>query len=141
VKKRSLWELVILARVVAVTLAIMVGVYFVTAGVSARPGPGGVETFITRTVRNLAVGWHAGHQTNPVPDTQEALAEGRADFADHCASCHGNDGGGDTEMGRGLYPRAPDMRLPATQNLEDHEFVLHYRELHPPDRHASLGNR
>ena len=57
-----------------------------------------------------------------MPNTEEAIAEGRAHFADHCASCHANDGSGDTEMGRGLYPRAPDMRLAATQNLEDHEL-------------------
>src|SRR5262249_28979075 len=46
----------------------------------------------------------------------------RAHFADHCAVCHGNDGSGNTEMGRGLYPKAPDMRLPATQNLSDGEL-------------------
>jgi cytochrome c len=40
--------------------------------------------------------------TNPIPVREEILAEGRAHFADHCASCHGNDGGGNTEMGRGL---------------------------------------
>jgi mono/diheme cytochrome c family protein len=57
-----------------------------------------------------------------VPNTEEAIAEGRAHFADHCASCHANDGSGDTEMGRGLYPRAPDMRLAVTQKLEDHEL-------------------
>ena len=121
-KKRSIWELVVLALVVAGTLGILVGVYFVTAGVSARPQPGAVETVIARTVRNLAIGWHAGHQANPVPNTEEVLAEGRAHFADHCASCHANDGSGDTDMGRGLYPRSPDMRLAATQNLEDHEL-------------------
>jgi mono/diheme cytochrome c family protein len=43
-------------------------------------------------------------------------------FADHCAVCHGNDGSGDTEAGRGLYPRSPDMRLAATQNLSDGEL-------------------
>ncbi len=121
-KKRSIWELVVLAIVTAVTLSVLVGVYFVTAGVSARPQPGALETFIARTVRNLAIGWHTGHEPNPVPNTEEAIAEGRAHFADHCASCHANDGRGDTEMGRGLYPRAPDMRLAATQNLEDHEL-------------------
>ena len=120
--KRSIWELVVLALVVAVTFGILAGAYFVVAGVSARPEPSGLETFIARTVRNLAIGWHAGHPPNPVPDTEEAIAEGRAHFADHCASCHANDGGGDMEMGRGLYPRAPDMRLAATQNLEDHEL-------------------
>jgi mono/diheme cytochrome c family protein len=121
-KNRSIWRLVVFALVVAVTLGILVGVYFVTAGVSARPQPGALETFIARTVRNFAIGWHTGHQANPVPDTEETLAQGRAHFADHCASCHANDGSGDTEMGRGLYPRSPDMRLPATQNLEDHEL-------------------
>jgi mono/diheme cytochrome c family protein len=119
-KKRSIWEIVILA--VAVTVGILAGAYFVVAGVSARPQPGGFETFIARAVRNLAIGWHAGHPPNPVPNTEEAIAEGRAHFADHCASCHANDGSGDTEMGHRLYPRAPDMRLAATQNLEDHEL-------------------
>jgi mono/diheme cytochrome c family protein len=47
---------------------------------------------------------------------------GRAHFADHCASCHANDGSGDTEMGRNLFPKAPDMRLPATQSLTDGEL-------------------
>jgi hypothetical protein len=36
--------------------------------------------------------------------------------------CHGNDGSGNTEMGRGLYPKAPDMRLPRTQDLSDGEI-------------------
>jgi mono/diheme cytochrome c family protein len=31
-------------------------------------------------------------------------------FADHCATCHANDGGGDTSFGKGLYPKPPDMR-------------------------------
>ena len=121
-KKRSIVEIAVLAVVVAVALGILAGVYFVTAGVSARPQPGALETFVARTVRNLAIGWHAGHQPNPVPNTEEAIAEGRAHFADHCASCHANDGSGNTEMGRGLYPRAPDMRLAATQNLQDHQL-------------------
>jgi hypothetical protein len=77
-KKRSIWELVVLALVVAVTLGILVGVYFVTAGVSARPQPGALETLIARTVRNLAIGWHAGHPANPVPNSEEALADGHA---------------------------------------------------------------
>ena len=42
-----------------------------------------------------------------------------AHFADHCASCHANDGSGDTELGRSLFPPAPDMRQPATQDLSD----------------------
>jgi mono/diheme cytochrome c family protein len=40
-------------------------------------------------------------------------------FADHCASCHANDGSGDTELGRNLWPKAPDMRAAPTQRLTD----------------------
>ena len=111
---------------VGVALALVGGAaflaFFISGGVSARPSPGRVETFVARTVRDLAIGWHASHEPNPVPGTDEAIAEARAHFADHCASCHANDGSGNVDIGRGLYPRAPDMRLPPTQNLEDHEL-------------------
>jgi mono/diheme cytochrome c family protein len=43
-------------------------------------------------------------------------------FADHCASCHGNDGRGVTLIGRGLYPKPPDMTQRATQELSDGEL-------------------
>ena len=59
---------------------------------------------------------------NPEAATTENIRSGLEHWADHCASCHGNDGSGDTELGRGLYPPAPDMRLPATQNLTDGEL-------------------
>jgi mono/diheme cytochrome c family protein len=50
------------------------------------------------------------------------VAEGLAHFADHCASCHANDGSGQTALGRGLFPRAPDLRRPGTQDLTDGEL-------------------
>ena len=105
-----------------VILGTLVGVYFVTAGVSARPQPGQLETFVARRLRAMAIRMTTRSLTNPIPVSEEVVAEGRDHFADHCASCHGNDGSGNTELGRGLYPRAPDMRLPATQNLSDAEL-------------------
>lgn len=41
--------------------------------------------------------------------------------------CHANDGSGQTEIGRNLYPKAPDMRGPATQSLTDGElfYIIH----------------
>ncbi len=92
------------------------------SGLSARPEPGPVEARLARTVRSLAVAGSVRRLPNPVPLTPRLLAEARAHFADHCASCHGNDGSGDTPLGRRLYPRAPDMRLPATQELTDGEL-------------------
>jgi mono/diheme cytochrome c family protein len=57
-----------------------------------------------------------------VAATSEAVAAGRAHFADHCALCHANDGSGNTDLGRGMYPPPPDMRLDATQRLTDGEL-------------------
>jgi len=55
------------------------------------------------------------------------IAEAKAHFADHCAICHANNGSGNTEIGRNLYPKAPDMRLPQTLNLTDGElyYTIH----------------
>jgi mono/diheme cytochrome c family protein len=80
-----------------------------------------------RTMRRLAIPAHLRDATNPLPASAEILSEGRAHFADHCATCHANDGSGDTEIGRNLYPKAPDMRLPTTQSLSDGElfYVIH----------------
>ncbi len=64
----------------------------------------------------------AALRPNPVPNTPEVLAEARAHWADHCASCHANDGSGDSLMGRRTYPPAPDMRRPETQHLSDGEL-------------------
>src|SRR5262245_11980806 len=94
-----------------ITMSVIVCVaaagYFVATGVSARDQPGKVETMVARGVRRVAIRAHADHVSNPVPVTADVIAEGRDHFADHCAVCHANDGSGDTEMGRGLYPRAP----------------------------------
>jgi mono/diheme cytochrome c family protein len=93
-----------------------------SSGFSTRAEPTMAERTLARVMRRLAVPAGARDARNPVPLTEEVLATGRAHFADHCASCHGNDGGGDTEIGRNLYPKAPDMRLPDTQRLTDGEL-------------------
>lgn len=116
--KRGLRYLGILV-IVAIVGAAIGFVYLLSTGLKARPEPGAIETFVARTTRDLVIGWHGRKHVNPVPRTEEAIADGRAHFADHCATCHANDGSGKTEMGQGLYPRAPDMRLAATQNLSD----------------------
>jgi mono/diheme cytochrome c family protein len=103
-------------------IGVLTGAYIVTTGVSARPQPSRLEAVTARTVRSIAIRARVRGVTNPVPVSDAVIKEGMEHFADHCAVCHGNDGSGDTEMGRGLYPRAPDMRLPVTQNLSDGEL-------------------
>jgi mono/diheme cytochrome c family protein len=91
-------------------------------GWSAREKPTGVEQWIARRARDAALPAAARSQANPMPKTEEVLADARAHWADHCASCHANDGSGDIAMGSHLYPPAPDMRKSATQNLSDGEL-------------------
>jgi len=91
-------------------------------GVSARPEPSGIEKRAALFMRGwLTPATYKGLK-NPVSDTDETFIAAREHFADHCATCHANDGSGNTEIGRSLYPKAPDMRLPRTQNLSDGEI-------------------
>ena len=88
-------------------------------GFSAREKPTAIEAALAHLARDTAIPSSIRRQKNPVADSPEVLAEARAHWADHCAVCHANDGGGDTEMGRGLYPPPPDMRQKDTQQKSD----------------------
>jgi mono/diheme cytochrome c family protein len=105
-----------------VGLMVITFIWIGSRGISARAQPGRVETVIARTMRRLAIPRGDRHRQNPVARSPDVIAEGMAHYADHCAACHANDGSGETEMGLGLYPKPPDMRLPATQSLTDGEL-------------------
>jgi mono/diheme cytochrome c family protein len=111
------------ALVLVFAMVAFVGVFRIsTRGISSRAQPGYVETVVARSLRHLAIPRSAREQKNPVERTPDVVAEGMAHFADHCAGCHANNGSGDTEIGRGLYPKPPDMRLNDTQSLSDGEL-------------------
>lgn len=91
-------------------------------GLSAREAPMSVERWIARRVRDAALPDGAKARANPIPKTPDVLADARAHWADHCASCHANDGSGENTMGKHMYPPAPDMRKSGTQDLSDGEL-------------------
>lgn len=91
-------------------------------GFSAHDEPMRMEAWATRSMRSWSTPADLRGERNPLPLTPQLLGEARAHWADHCASCHGNDGKGKTAIGEHLYPRAPDMTLPATQSLSDGEL-------------------
>ncbi len=95
---------------------------YLAHGLSARDRPLALEAFAARRLRHLAIPRGARDAPNPLPRSPGLLAAARAHFADHCASCHANDGSGATEIGQNLYPKAPDMRLAPTQELSDGEI-------------------
>jgi len=90
-------------------------------GLGARAEPWPVEEWVARRARHLATPRGERERRNPLPASTEVLAAGRAHFADHCAVCHANDGSGKTAFGSAMYPRAPDLRGPATRALSDGE--------------------
>ena len=112
------------ALVILICLVAAGGIYLailIRDGFSARDNPSWAEAFAARIARRLAVPAIYAMK-NPYPATPENLREAEAHFADHCASCHGNDGSGDTLFGRGLYPKPPDMRTSETQSKSDGEL-------------------
>ena len=118
-KRISRRALVIWTGATVLAGALLVGGLTVKHGFSARDNPTVMETVVARTARALAVPSKAKAMKNPFPDSPGALAEGRAHWADHCATCHANNGSGKTEIGQNLYPKAPDMRSERTQKLTD----------------------
>ncbi len=114
-----------IANVLLIVLVTMAGLatagllYVRNTGLVARSEPGALEARIARGVRSLAIPQEVSERRNPVPASPESLTDGRAHYADHCAVCHASDGSGETEMGQGMWPKAPDMRLSATQGLSD----------------------
>ena len=123
-RKRTLLLLLTAAGVAGIAAFAVVSI---RRGFSARDNPSWVETIVARTTRSMAVPAGAKRLKNPISNSPDNLAEARAHFADHCAICHANNGSGDTEIGKNLYPKAPDMRLPQTQHLTDGElyYTIH----------------
>ena len=117
VKALVLWSAVIVLLVIAT-----LGVTMIRHGFSACGSPSRIETFVARSARSMAVPARAKRMKNPIPNTAENLAEARAHWADHCAICHANNGGGNTTISQNLYPKAPDIRQPRTQNVTDGEL-------------------
>lgn len=117
------WALALaLGVLIAVVLLGLGALALLRGGISARPDPSAMEVAVARRVRHLAIPESFKAMENPVRSSDDVLRQARAHFADHCASCHGNDGKGMTLLGRSFYPRAPDLTAPTTQDLPDGEL-------------------
>jgi mono/diheme cytochrome c family protein len=115
-------RIVLLVVIVLIVAGALVVRQILHDGLSAKAAPTRMETAIARRVRHLAIPADARALANPTAASAETVSAGMMHFADHCATCHGNDGSGDTMYGHGLYPKPPDLRLAATQELSDGEL-------------------
>ncbi|WP_390905435.1 c-type cytochrome [Occallatibacter riparius] len=90
---------------------------------SAVPEPGRVETTVANEAKNFLVHREARRSSIKEPSlTQSDLDNAQNVFGSECATCHGNDGRTPTDIGRGLYPRAPDLGNDEVQHWSDPEM-------------------
>jgi mono/diheme cytochrome c family protein len=122
--RRKPITIVFLVAVFLLVITAWLWLKLAAGGFSARAKPSPIEQFAATTARKLAMPKHAKNRRNAVPYSDEALEQARTHWADHCAYCHANDGSGNTEVGRNLYPKPPDMRASATQSLTDGELYF-----------------
>jgi mono/diheme cytochrome c family protein len=120
------WKATLRAFLLLLVLATLAGAAIVYSiarrGLSAHTRPTRAEEIVARAMRSWATPAAVRDRANPVQATPDTVEEAMAHYADHCATCHANNGSGDTAIGRGLYPRVPDMRQQATQSLTDGEL-------------------
>ncbi len=88
VPKPVLWVLLV------VVVAGIDGTILIRRGFSTKDQPSWLETAVARTARNLSIPASAKNAKNPYPASAENVRDGLTHFADHCATCHANDGSG-----------------------------------------------
>lgn len=114
------------------TLFPLIAIVFVCGGITflkwtglrASSTPSAMESRTAAVLRKFATPASQRRLKNPVGSDAMAVEYGREVFLSRCATCHGIDGYGSTAVGRGSYPRVPDLHSRATQQLSDGE--IHY---------------
>lgn len=109
-------------------IAVCLFAYFLMReGFTARSNPPALEKWIATTALSLSIPKTVKETKNPIPFSQEVLKEARDHFADHCALCHGNNGSGETPIGKNLYPKPMDLRSREVQKKSDGEiyYIIH----------------
>jgi mono/diheme cytochrome c family protein len=80
---------------------------------AADQSPGPVERFLAGLL--LSGSRNVEEKANPVPPTEENLAEGGRLYEAQCAFCHGSDGTGPGQSGVQFYPPVPSLAPPQNQ--------------------------
>lgn len=114
----------LLGLALAAALAVL-ALWFAISGLSlsALSEPGRVETYAATKAKRYLVGREARGPLPPEPaNTDISAAIGNMQFGGRCASCHGVDGRTPTDVGRWMYPRAPDLGSPEVQQWSDAEL-------------------
>jgi predicted CXXCH cytochrome family protein len=114
----------LLVFLVIIVIGAIVGALLLHRGFRANQNPLPLEASVARALRNLAIPSGERSQKNPLGSNTDTVEQGRTYYMHRCANCHGEDGSAQTVVGANLYPKAPDLRSDASQNLTDGE--IHY---------------
>jgi mono/diheme cytochrome c family protein len=103
------WRLVagaLLALLAVVAVAIYAGLYNIAADVPHTPP----VYWLLETVRDRSVAARARDIVPNDLDDANRISKGAGQYAEMCSGCHLAPGMKRTEISRGLYPRAPELR-------------------------------
>jgi len=120
---RTVLKLVGISFLISIVMVGLLLAYVRSTGLKSQPEPGRLEARVARAIRSVAVPAGDKDRVNPLADSKDAANEGLQHFARYCAMCHANNGSGEkTAIGHGLFPKPPDLRADATQQLTDGEL-------------------
>jgi mono/diheme cytochrome c family protein len=124
---KILFSLLGLVGLLVLSGALWLGCNVYMSSFSAKAEPTPLEVAVIRQFRRYAIPSEIRTMSNPVPVSPAVLIEGLDHFADHCSGCHANDGSGETQIGKNVHPRVPDLRRQEIQSMSDGElfFTIH----------------
>jgi mono/diheme cytochrome c family protein len=96
----------LLALLAVVAVAIYAGLYNIAADVPHTPA----VYWLLETVRDRSVAARARDIVPNDLDNANRISKGAGQYAEMCSGCHLAPGMKRTEISRGLYPRAPELR-------------------------------
>jgi predicted CXXCH cytochrome family protein len=126
--KRALKIAAVTASVIAV-LIVGLGALVLWEGSSARNDAPRLEAAVAQWLLHYTVPAGVRAMKNPldVAANSADVEAGHAVYTQKCEICHAYDGGGQSEIGGGQYPRPPDLRSADVQRMSDGELFYHLK--------------
>jgi plastocyanin/mono/diheme cytochrome c family protein len=108
-----------IAAVALVCAAVVAWALLRWHGLVSDKAPGRVETAIARRLVVLSIPAAERNRSNPLSGDTDAWKDGAEHFQEHCATCHGRTGRGDSSIAKRMFPPVPDLADPAIQAMSD----------------------
>src|SRR5213080_1366410 len=100
----------------------LIALALLSSACTANRSPSKIETALANMAKDVVIPIEAETLKNPFPQSEQVTRQGQQMYLQSCALCHGADGHGRTEIGRGMYPPAMDLTSPHVQHWNDAEL-------------------